>query len=497
MRHYLFTFFFVLLFLLSAYNGLGQGKKRQGFREQLNKVYSTEAIAADVEYFYTALNAAHPDLYRYISQKQLDSLLADLTAKGGHLTLQGFYNELNHIAASLGSGHLLLAYPPKLNPYFAKYAYYPPLHIELHGNIAVVKKNLVEKDSHLNAAVHAINGIPIDTLISEMNTLLMHDGYNTAANYWMLEQGWFNEIFIRYWPDTSQYTYQLEKLSDDGILVIQEVTLPAFDYEKMKPARKKRQKPEPALTFKYDDRSNTAIMALTSFDPHTISQGRQKFAKFVREAFWHISQEKPDQIIIDLRNNEGGNSFYPEMVIAYLSDKPFRLYSNMEIRFRSQNNKEKLIKVKGKKAYNRMEKRSLIGSNGNLNFRRFSDRYVANFPYPYAGTVYVMVNGGTYSAASELACYLKEHMAAVVVGTETGGSCDHITAGMYGIAKLPNTGIVVHIPLVTFHKDITQPREAGYGLKPDIQQHFRPTDSIPDPEMEHLLEIIQGKILKQ
>ncbi len=493
-RNGLLYYFLLALMLLAQLSGFGQSKKRDGYRQQLDKVYTAEAIAADVDYFYTSLQTAHPDLYRYVSPTEMDSMVADLKGKGS-LSLQVFFNEINHIATTIGCGHLMVSYPKKLVPYFAKYAYYPPLHIEMHDSTAIVKLNLQDDESFDNAIVHSINGQSIDSIQVKMGTLLVRDGYNQAANNWFLQEGWFNELYIQYWPDSSQYTYQLEMLGDSG-WITKTVTLPAYDYQTLKPKRPKREKPEPQLTIKLDDYTNTAILTIKSFDHLEIKRGRQSFGKFIKEAFWRIYQDQPEQLIIDLRSNEGGSSFFPEIIIGFLSEEPYRLYRNMEIRYSSKAYKKKAGPIKVNRTYRSMEKHGEAGgTNGNYKFDRFTGKIKSN-PFHYAGTVYVMVNGGTYSAASELACYLNEHVEAVIVGGETGGTCDPITAGMHGIAKLPNTGITVHIPLVTYYKDITQPRQAGCGLQPDIPQYFRPTDSIPDPELERLLEIIEGQGLK-
>ncbi len=444
---------FVLLLLLVAGPVFGQAK-RDKLRQQLNMVYGAEMLSADIDVFHQALQQGHPDLYRYVPKRQLDSLIVDLKAKSHTLSLRQFYNQLNHIGSLIGCGHLLISYPKPLEKYFQKYAYYPPLHLEVGDGHAVPVKNLMGGEVPAKAVVKSINGIQVDSLVRQINHHLMRDGYTLTANDWLMYRGWFNEFYIRYIEDSSQYNYVLQTPTDTGFQ-IQQLTLPGLDYTTLKFPRKKRPKPEQQLTLTYDEDTRTAILTIKSFDPMAIRRGKQKYNKFIREAFWHIYQTRPEQLIIDLRDNEGGNSFYPEQLIGYLSQEPYRLYRNMEIKYRTQQqSKPPLLNIKGKRGYRRIEKQSIPVGNGNLAFKKFTDQLIYNFPYAYPGTVYVMVNGGTYSAASELACYLKEHVSAVVVGSETGGSCDPITAGMFGSATLPHTGIVVSIPLIAFEKDL-------------------------------------------
>lgn len=469
-----------------------QSSKRDRCYQQLNQVLGAEAVIADIDQFYAALNAGHPDLYRYIKKEKFDELVHALKSQASGLTTRQLYNELNRLATLIGCGHLVLDYPKKLDKYFKRYVYYPPLHVELHDGSLVVVRSRVDSMKYKNALVHSINGIPVDSLLASFYSYITHDGYNSSSIVWLLEQGYFNDFYTRFWPDSSHYTYKLETFSDTG-WVAEMVTLPGFDYQTMKLPRKKRQKPEPQLLIAYDEDTYTVILTLKTFDPTAISRGKQQFNKFVKSAFWKIAQLEPEQLIIDIRGNEGGNSFYPEVLIGYLSTEPYHLYRNMEISYRSMNGKEQLLKVKGKKAYKRLEKHGVPTRNGNLSMSLFTNRLQANHPFAYKGTVYVMVDGGTYSAASELACYLKEHMEAIVVGSETGGSCDPITAGLYGDVALKNSGIVLHIPLIAFDKDIKKPRVPGRGLLPDIEQNLRANDSIADPELEQLLDFIDAK----
>jgi len=488
----LMIFRFLLLgqLMLVVIGNVGaQNSKRDGYRNGFNKVYPAEQIVEDIDFFVKALELAHPDLYRYINKRQMHLLVAQIKSQAGQINQRELYNQLNHIASVVGCGHLVLSYPKKQEKYLLKYAYFLPLHIELHDSVAVVVKSFIDSVKVTNAIVRSINGVPMDSMLLRIDQYLTRDGYITSANKFLLENGWFNEFYIRFWPDSNTYTYGLEMLTDSG-WVNKELTLKGYDYQKMKIPKYKREKPTPKLSLKFDEATETAILTLESFDPKEIAQGKQNFEKFIKQAFWQMVQEQPQQLIIDLRGNEGGNSFYPEAIIGFLSNEPFRLYRNMQIRYNSLASGKPIISITGIRQYKKMQKHSLPAKNGNRELKQFTERYVTNYPYGYKGTVYVMVNGGTYSAASELACYLKQHVEAIVVGTETGGTCDPVTAGMYGLATLPNTGIAINIPLIMFEKDIKQPRLPGRGLMPDVAQHLRATDSIPDPELEQLLEFI-------
>ncbi|MEL6141342.1 MAG: S41 family peptidase, partial [Bacteroidota bacterium] len=86
----------------------------------------------------------------------------------------------------------------------------------------------------------------------------------------------------------------------------------------------------------------------------------------------------------------------------------------------------------------------------------------------FQGSIYVLVNGKTYSAGSTLARYLKEYGNATVIGTETGTRYEGFAAGSRQDIHLPNTQISVGIPRyhITFPTSEKQ-QTANRGLLPD------------------------------
>lgn len=482
-RCFLFYCFAIVLHV----GAIAQNSPRQ-------QLFSPQQIAEDVAFYYEALQAGHPDLYKYISKPALDTLVAQLQTQPAPLTLTQFYRELSRLNCAIGCGHLAIRYSDKTDPFLHKKSYYPPLFVKVYDTIAVVNSDFWAYKNYGNSRVLSVNGMSIDSIIKDLDAMLPKDGYCLAGSQWQLEEGYFNYQLISYWPDTSRYRYVLQPATDSGWGNPYPVDLAAINYKSIKKRLfyNRKSKLPPQLKLRHDDETNTAILTIESFDPATIRKGKQKFRKFIKDAFWRIYQTQPDQLVIDLRDNSGGSSFYPELVIAFLSMEPYRLYKDYEIKYNSADERQ-LIRVKPKRAYKKLEKHAQPIDNGNKSVRHLVGPPAPALPYAYGGNVYVMVNGGTYSAATELACYLEQHMEAIIVGAETGGTCDDISAGLIGTATLPNTGIVLHIPLIKLSKDIAPPRQIGCGLKPDIPLHIMPRDPDTDAEMDSLLNIILNK----
>jgi len=483
--------FLALLLLCNSQTASGQASKIDGPRKQLSNVLTAEQVIEDVEYFSRVLQTGHPDLYRYISQAQIDSMLSPIKARAGKLTYAELYNELTRVGVAIGCGHLSISYPKDIERYFYLYSYYPPLHITVHGHDAIIVGEFEHLVGPGFTLVRAIDGVAMDSIITQISRYIYKDGYNATGAIWALRQGWFTDYYNRHMADKESYTYLLEQRTDSG-WVLKEVTLPAWDYKNPTYLYSSYVGREKQLDLTFDEETNSAILKIKSFDFYTIKYGRQRFYKFLSDSYKSITERKPAYLILDLRDNTGGSPSYAEAVIRLFNTDVNSMCLTNEIRYRSISDTDKLFSIDYKKDYQRLERRAKPKENGNLVADELGSTYRLK-PNTYQGDVFVMVNGGTFSAASELVCYLKANEGATVVGVESGGTCDPITAGVSGEAELPNSKILVHVPLVTFYNDIPLPAEPGRGVIPDIPFRNFGNDKMVDAELVYLLNEIKKK----
>jgi len=121
------------------------------------------------------------------------------------------------------------------------------------------------------------------------------------------------------------------------------------------------------------------------------------------------------------------------------------------------------------------------------------------FPFPesttspkkrhFKGNLYVLINGGTFSAAAILASNLKGLKRGVFVGEETGGASNGTVAGKMALFKLPESKLKIHFGLAYIQPHYHS-GASGHGVMPDII--FKPTleDRINgvDPEMKWVVD---------
>jgi len=166
--------------------------------------------------------------------------------------------------------------------------------------------------------------------------------------------------------------------------------------------------------------------------------------------FSDIKKRNLETLIIDLRDNIGGATHWSSSVYSYLIDTPTYFY-----RLPSEIMKQKIL-------------------FDNPQIRNWAKR-ASTYKFPtvtpkasgFRGKIYVLINGGSFSATSLLAANLQNLKNVTFVGEETGGSKNVWTAGVMKNVTLPATKLLLtygNIP--AYFGNINE--IDGRGIMPDI-----------------------------
>ncbi len=152
------------------------------------------------------------------------------------------------------------------------------------------------------------------------------------------------------------------------------------------------------------------------------------FKKAVDALFAQIALDRPRALVIDVRENGGGEDSASAELLRHITRKPFRLLTSWQAK-RSQEIKDyanSIIRIPFRWMglhYLSSEARTYLnGKNGTLS--RPKERPIKTFlpgePF-FAGPVCVLTGPHTFSAGSEFAEAVKAFGLATIVGEETGG----------------------------------------------------------------------------
>lgn len=487
---YNLTFLATITFFLIGFSNLSYS---QTSTSQFKQKISAEDLKKDFKIIRENLENLHIGLYSYASKNEFDKAFDEIEAEiDKAMTPMEFFRKLTRLNKLIGNGHTGFA-PPKefmdaIRKSFPKF----PLEPFWDGeNLYVVKNLSTDKSIKEGSKIKSINGIASDILIKKMASMVKRDGYNKTYQVRRINMD-FNLHYSVLQEITD--TYEIELEDDSGnVKKVKLKGLSAAKIEENRFARYQKRKTnwrntkEPALILSIN--KNVAVMTIKTFEIDLIKQKKQKWKSFLKKSFKKINKEGVKHLVIDLRNNRGGQPEPTIKLLSYLYDKPFTLYKSIETNVDKLPDRPYYVDD-GSTEY--FEKTKWI-KKGNIFEPK--DRSVFKLHKPnkkqYRGKLYILTNGFSTSATGTLTGQLKSKTNAIFVGEEAGGNPNQTVARQGVDIILPNSKLKVSVPLVLSVKDVNFENKGrgvipDYKIKPTIQDKL----SGKDVEMEFTLNLI-------
>jgi len=212
------------------------------------------------------------------------------------------------------------------------------------------------------------------------------------------------------------------------------------------------------------------------------------FKDFVWEFIDSLNENKVENLIIDLRNNPGGNLTLGVQLIYFLTDKD-TLKGFSEYAFTSD-----IYKKYFRKEYQKLKtkhpegvpQRDLVLINSDLNLFSEITNENSNYFIPttrpiFKGNIYILSNYRTGSAAAMLTTLFQDNDVGTIIGTSVGNN--PIGATTYTPMKLPKTKAEISIASTYIERP---KKEKGIIQVPDIWVEYSINDLIngKDPYLE-------------
>ena len=193
--------------------------------------------------------------------------------------------------------------------------------------------------------------------------------------------------------------------------------------------------------------------------------------KWYASAFEMLEKKKIQSLVLDLRGNSGGSLFNANTLLTYLLadtfslrfervNQPIRLdgHSDMSFAMRFTINAFKWFPSSTKRISPTCERQ------GNWLVNRF--RFQPARHHRFAGKVIVLMDGGTFSAASLVAAAIRKHQRGLLMGEESGGAAEGSNAMVMPTLTLPRSKMRVTLPLYHINHEMNG-LTAFRGLLPD------------------------------
>lgn len=378
----------------------------------------------DFEVFKATLKESHIGLYNYNDTTSINLLFQKLENKisKGALSPIELLANYSHFISTIKCIHTQIGHKnfnKMIDGYDKLNALFQYCDNQLFSRNSYSSENLKLEE---NDKLLEINDEPIVKIKDSLFNFIASDGNNQTFKEKRLRSNFFS-FYSLYAPNktTIKLTYLHKNDTLQSILILKEL--------RYKVKSTQSPKNQDKLSFTINTDRNTAILTLPKPLPNN-----KKYKKELTNFILKINSLNIENLVIDLRDNLGGKD--QTHLLEHLIKEPIT-YSTLEYR---QIHKAKYKKYFTKKLRLQYLVSSLIG--------RFVNKHTEKTLEPkeqFVGSVYVVINGYTVSAASNLASTLKEFANAKIVGEESGGGYKLWNTGGV-ILKLPNSKILIRIP---------------------------------------------------
>ncbi|MEM8900327.1 MAG: S41 family peptidase [Bacteroidota bacterium] len=475
-----------------------QGKEHHSLEYNPSKKYETFQLRHDFSLFTSTLESIYPDLYEFVDKPSFDSLFhAVYQSLNEPLTEFEFYERLTPIMNKIGDGHSWLRPSSRYVRHLVEHSSMLPIGVKIVGNSVFITKDFGANGSLTKGMeILSINDEDIHEILSKLRSYISADGYNVS---WKTDRISNNFSYYLSYLFGKQESFKL-KVQSPYLNKTEFITISGLTEDNWN----KNSLPEAPLTYRkgnwnYQTFDNqVAYLSLATF-----ARGQQ-FRNYIDQIFEKIGEDSIGSLIIDLRDNYGGNDINGKYLYTYLAREPFYYYKEYEV---SSVLDATIIKdIDCCISLEEFDFLKVTSSIGEDKRRLIDDFQQTGYDNPnemmsptrnaFQGKVYLIVNGGSFSVTSDFASKFHEMKRGVIIGEETGGGYYGNTSGIDKLLLLPHTNVRVNLNLIKYvnNRELST-HPFGRGVIPDI--NIEPTgvqiSKGVDVELEWVLNFIENK----
>lgn len=432
---------------------LRQGSYDEKFQEVDPERLSEADARADIEQFFSTLERVHPNLLSKVTPAEYQAMRAKIGVPARRRDLE---SALLYAAALFRDGHTSVQGPERANPQNTAGVRFPPFLLGFdNGAFTIDGEELM-----------AIDGVPILQFLAPILERCSGETLGFRASRFTGGQAAWYRLTELFHADSFQAT-----LAGGRSQTFR--TVPFAEFAKLQPRKQAR------LTHVEFLRDGAvAHFVYPSFTKSTEEE------KKIDEIFRSLQERHTSDLIIDLRGNGGGNSNMGDYIFSYLYGRRFRAFSEVDIKLSPD-----ILARDGPR----------LGESKNARAGQVVAQHGAETLHPrraafFTGKVWLMVDNGTFSSATDFTAMIRDYQVATIVGYETGGlpTC----YGDLFSFTLKHSEITCFVSHKLFKSPKPRPGDDRHGVLPDVPFNrtlLTPHRDQADPALAYTLTLIRGK----
>ena len=440
---------------LAAFGGRGAvAATEAGGPSVASQELTMAQMQADFDLMRHALEEAHPGLYRYSTKAEMDRGFDAQRAKLTRpMTKSQFEVVVAQTLASIRCGHTRMHWDPEMEAAIRNGRAFP-LRVTFEGERLMVLLNQTPDDRTIRPGMEliSINGRSVPDLIKQFWTVTYADGdvetakrhdiaHDFEKDYWWLVGQ--PEDFTIAARDTDSGRTVVARLA--GVTESQRNGNHNPVNDAMKAGSlKARGESYEKLSLRFLKDPDIAQIRIPLFIG-------DDYPHFIEDTFRTLHGKGTKTLIIDLRNNGGGEDSYGIMLISYLTDKPFHYLDRATVKTISwsfQDYWDAKPLDAGQLAHIR---EGLVPNpaGGYFVTEKLQDSLGEKQPaqFPFRGKVFILIDGGTFSTAGDFSAVAHHLKLATFIGEETAGAYCGNNSDTEPTVTLPNSKVRFGLPL--------------------------------------------------
>lgn len=470
-------------------------------------VFTPTEIEEDVALLKQLLEYLHPSIYTFRDSVDLQkdfALLEENLKANPNLT--NAYGAISKLVAKIKCSHTFT------NPWNQGYRVDKallyqrdkiPFTFNRIDHRLFIDKNASNNDQlKKGLEILSINDVSTDTVLSRLTAYVSSDGNNYSKKLDRLSVTGHEKysLFDIFYPiefgSSESFKLKLQDIETQDII--------ETDVQAMSKTNRTRilMQRYGSLGLSFEDgwkfeilNKETALLKIRSF---AVQEKGFDWKNFLDNTFEQVNTKEIQNLIIDIRENEGGQGEVGEYILERLITTPMEVPPmQASVRYLDiPKSYQKHINTWAKFPYDFKGKYVSVQNGKYLLKQKYSVGGKTYKPRKdgYKGAAYLITDASNSSATHIMASFAKLSNRVTLVGQTTGGNQLGTNGSFIFFLRLPNTKIVVDIPVIHQYVPISDHPEDG-GVEPDVVIERSPEDLINgvDREVNTILEIIRQK----